>query len=204
MSKPRHALSRQPAERPASDGSLLRRFQAGSDQAATELYRRYAPRLFHLARARCGSDLARRVDAEDIVQSVFSSFFRRARAGLYEVPDGEELWKLLLVIALNKIRAEGNFHRAARRDVAVTHSGGSLEGTIDDRDDERALLLRLSIDEVLARRPPHTRDIIQLRMAGHEVAEIANRVQRSLRTVERTLQEFRRQLHAALAEGHTS
>src|SRR5947209_2967579 len=120
---------------PASDGSLLRRFRAGSDQAATELYLRYALRIHQLAEAICGDDLAQRLDADDIVQSVFSSFFRRAREGHYEVPDGEELWKLLMVIALNKIRASGNFHRAARRDVGVTRQVGVLAEAGDRHDD---------------------------------------------------------------------
>src|SRR5436305_1976833 len=55
-----------------TDRSLLRRFKAGSDEAATQLYLRYARRLYQLARSQCPADLAQRVDAEDIVQSVFS------------------------------------------------------------------------------------------------------------------------------------
>src|SRR5262249_30816093 len=58
----------------ATDRSLLRGFKAGSDEAATQLYLRYARRLYQLARAQCPPDLAQRVDADDIVQSVFSSF----------------------------------------------------------------------------------------------------------------------------------
>jgi hypothetical protein len=34
------------------------------------------------------------VDAVDLVQSIFRTFFRRVRRGCYDVPDGEELWKL--------------------------------------------------------------------------------------------------------------
>jgi RNA polymerase sigma-70 factor (ECF subfamily) len=187
--------------RRASDSSLLRRFRAGNDQAATEIYLRYAHRLHHLAQMNCGDDLAQRLDAEDIVQSVFSSFFRRAREGQYEVPDGHELWKLLLVMALNKIRARGSYHRAARRDVSVTQSGNTLTEAIDDRHDERDLtVLRLVIEEILARHPPVNRDIVALRIEGHEVAEIAARVSRSRRTVERVLQEFRQELHNSLRE----
>jgi RNA polymerase sigma-70 factor (ECF subfamily) len=192
----------EPSEPPASDGSLLRRFRGGSDQAATELYLRYARRLFHLAQANCADDLARRVDAEDIVQSVFSSFFRRARESHYTVPDGEELWKLLLVMTLNKIRARGNFHRAACRDVGATHSGSALAQTSDDRHDERALtFLRLVIDDILGQHPPVNQDIVRLRIEGYEVAEIAARVSRSRRTVERVLQEFRQELQDSLGEG---
>src|SRR5437762_486755 len=109
------AADRPPGE--PTDSSLLRRLREGNQDAATKLYLRYAERLRLLARAECSPDLARRIDADDIVQSVFASFFQGVNRGLYEVPAGEELWKLFLVIALNKIRAKGVFHRAAKRDV---------------------------------------------------------------------------------------
>ena len=67
------------------------------------------------------------VDAEEIVQSVFRTFFRRAAHGHYSVPDGEEMWKLLLVIALNKVRAAGAYHRAAKRDMRQTVGGEAFE-----------------------------------------------------------------------------
>src|SRR4051794_3013940 len=95
---------------PLSDRSLLRRFQGGRDDAATQLYLRYAGRLHALARAQSGADLKARVDPEDLVQSIFRTFFRRAARGDYEVPEGEELWQLFLVIALHKIRDAGSFH----------------------------------------------------------------------------------------------
>lgn len=105
-----------------SDGSLVRRFRAGEQDAATELYLRYADRLEKLARSETGRDLGMRLDAEDVVQSVFRTFFRRAAAGQYELPAGEELWRLILVIALNKIRQLGIHHRAAKRDATRTKS----------------------------------------------------------------------------------
>ena len=103
-----------------TDRSLMRRFRAGSEEAAAELYVRYAKRLRALARARCAPELAARIDADDIVQSVFRSFFQAARKGYYDVPAGEELWRILLVIALNKIRDARAFHTAAKRDVRLT------------------------------------------------------------------------------------
>src|SRR4051794_30331946 len=83
-----------------SDQSLLQRFRRGQDDAPTLLYLRYAERLRALAAKQSSPSLAARVDPEDIVQSVFRTFFRRAALGHYNVPDGEEIWKLLLVIAL--------------------------------------------------------------------------------------------------------
>ena len=183
-----------------SDSSLLRRLRTGDEDAATKLYFRYAERLRLLARAECSTDLIRRVDLDDIVQSVFSSFFRGAGKGYYDVPAGEELWKLLLVIALNKIRAKGAFHRAARRDVRQTVSGQALPNMAasDAGDDTAYLTLKLTIEGVLNSLPKTQRQMVQLRIEGHEVAEIAERLRRSKRSVERTLQEFRRRLQDIL------
>src|SRR5947209_3624365 len=88
--------SGRPLEGTSTDHSLLRRLQDGQRDASTELYLRYAERLLSLAAAQSSFNLARRVDPEDIVQSVFRTFFRRASLGHYTVPQGEELWKLLL------------------------------------------------------------------------------------------------------------
>jgi RNA polymerase sigma-70 factor (ECF subfamily) len=186
-----------------SDQSLLRRFRRGQDDAPTLLYLRYAERLRALAASQSSPGLSARVDPDDIVQSVFRTFFRRAAAGQYEVPDGEEIWKLLLVIALNKVRAVGAFHRAARRDVRMTSTGESFDRAVDSeagRNDEALGVLRLVIDELLELLPAGHRPIIQLRIEGYEVSEIAARVQRSKRTVERVLQEFRQRLDGQVRE----
>jgi RNA polymerase sigma-70 factor (ECF subfamily) len=184
-----------------SDRSLLQRYQRGQADASTALYLRYAERLHALATAQSSPDLARRVDPEDIVQSVFRTFFRRANLGHYSVPDGEEIWKLLLVIALNKVRATGAFHRAAKRDVRKTSGAESFDRAVEATtgDDETALhFLRMVIDETLQSMPEAYRRMIELRIEGHEVAEISAIVQRSKRSVERVLQEFRQQLDAQI------
>lgn len=184
-----------------SDHSLLRRLRGGSDQAATEIFLRYARRLHALARARCSADLARRVDSDDIVQSAFKSFFRGVSQGYYDVPAGQQLWNLLLVIGLNKIRAQGNFHRAARRDVRRTAGEPLLEDHARHKPsgDENALaVLQMVIAETVERLPASHRPIALLRLEGYEVAEIADRVGRSRRTVERVLQDFRERLAEAL------
>jgi RNA polymerase sigma-70 factor (ECF subfamily) len=186
-----------------SDRSLLRRLRVGQEDAATQLYLRYAHRLRALAAARCSPDLAARVDPEDIVQSVFRTFFRRAARGDYDVPAGEELWKLFLVIALNKIRAVGAHHRAAKRDVRLSAGSDALEQAVHGAatQNETALsVLRLVIDEVLESLPPVQRQIIELRIEEYDVAEIAQKTQRSKRTVERVLQQFRTRLAAILEE----
>jgi RNA polymerase sigma-70 factor (ECF subfamily) len=182
-----------------SDRSLLARLRKGEQDAATALYLRYAQRLRALVRARCSSQLARRLEPDDIVQSVFRRFFRRVLQGDYDVPPGEELWGLLLVIALNKIRTEETFHRAGKRDVRLSTQAadpGLLEScAVDD-----GALLEVYVEDVLDQLPPQYRELVELRIQGHEVAELARRTGRSKRTVERILQDVRGRLRQLLVE----
>jgi RNA polymerase sigma factor (sigma-70 family) len=182
-----------------SDHSLLRRFKLGQDDAATGLYLRYAQRLLALARSKSSLALARRVEAEEIVQSVFGSFFRGAQQGYYDVPAGDELWKLFLVITLNKIRAKGAFHGAAKRDMRKTIEFDEAFSTAKS-DSDALRLLTLTLNESLDNLPEHYREIVNLRVEGYEVDEIARRTERSKRTVERILQEARKRLSHLLDE----
>src|SRR5829696_1199861 len=148
----------------ASDRSLLVRLRRGEESAATALYLRYARRLLALAQARTSSDLAAREEADDIVQSVFKSFFRKASAGLYDVPEGEELWNLLLVITINKIRAKGNYHRAAKRDMRLAAGEQPLEAVAADEGANDAAMteLQMVIDEILKGLPEKSAEIVEL------------------------------------------
>lgn len=181
----------------ATDRILLHRVREGESEAATLLYDRYARRLLALAAARAGRDLAPRLDPEDVLQSVFRTFFRRAARGEYDLPDGANLWGLLAVIAVNKVRAKGAFHRAAARDVGVTTGDESLRDVTAD--DETALAdLRMTIDEILDGLPETQRAIVRLRIAGEQVADIARKTGRSKRSVERGIQDFCRTLRGML------
>ncbi len=186
-----------------SDRSLLKRIERGQADASTALFLRYAERLQAIATSQSSPELARRVDPEDIVQSVFRTFFRRAAQGHYTVPDGEEIWKLLLVIALNKVRAAGAFHRAAKRDMRLTSGGPSFDRALETEHapDETALtVLRMVIADLLEGLPEPHRRAIELRIEGFEVTEIADRVVRSKRSVERVLQDFRNRLNTLIHE----
>ena len=157
-----------------------------------------------LAQAQCFPDLARHLDADDVVPSAFASLFRAVRSGLYDVPEGEDLWKLFLVIALNKIRAKRAYHRAAKRDMRWTHSGDCLNGSngvAARADEDSSKFLKRTIDEAVESLAyPHA-EIAYLRMEGYGVAEIAAKVKRSKRTVERSLQALRQRLGQRLDEG---
>src|SRR4051812_7427929 len=94
-----------PAAPAGTDANLLQRYRTGDEAAATDLYVRYAHRLRALARQYCTPNFAGRFDADDVIQSVFRAFFHGARHRAYDVPPEGELWGLLMVLALNKIRS---------------------------------------------------------------------------------------------------
>lgn len=178
-----------------SDRVLLQRCRSGESAAAERVYRRYAPRLRALVSAHCSRNLRRRVKAEDIVQATFLAFFAGVAAGHFEVREGGGLWSLLMVIALNEVRAAGLYHRARKRDVRRTIDGAAAERgirAVPVADHAPHVLLRLTLGEAFDRLPPRHRAVIELRAEGYEVAEIAARVRRSKRTVERVLEQFRR------------
>ncbi len=186
-----------------TDRSLLRRFREGEQDAATALYVRYARRLQALAKNQTGQNLAARFDPEDVVQSVFRTFFRRASEGCYEVPVGEELWQLLLVLALNKIRALAVHHRAQKRDAGRTVGNDTYSELATEVSGEDAIAyvtMKMVVDELLSQFPPPQDQVIQLRIEGHEVGEIARLTKRSKRTVERVLQQFRKHLTTLIGE----
>lgn len=185
-----------------SDRDLLHEFRAGSQEAAARLYERYAHRLRTLVHAHITAALGSRCDEEDIVQSVFRRFFQRASQGNYDVPESDELWNLFLVIALNRLRAEEAYHRAAKRDVRLTANGAACGRLFDhlEQADPAAAFLDVVMRESLEQMPAPHREVVQLRIEGYEVAEIAAKTGRGKRTVERVLQEARKRLSVLLPE----
>jgi RNA polymerase sigma-70 factor (ECF subfamily) len=188
-------MSTSPALTPpfnVTDKSLLRRVartDAVADVAASELYRRYAKRISGLARTRLSNALLGRVDEDDVVQSVFRSVIEKIRQGVYDVPDENTLWELLAVVTMNKVHSLRKYHSAGRRDVRNTVHWDelNLQGRSITTEDE----LTLAVAEILEKLPESHRDIVNLRMMGFSVAEIADKTGRSLRSTERILQSCR-------------
>src|SRR6266542_4997008 len=75
-----HGLTGRFMSSTASLSELVRRLRTGDDTLADELFQRYARRLIGLARTHLDSHLRQKVDPEDVVQSVYKSFFRRLEA----------------------------------------------------------------------------------------------------------------------------
>jgi RNA polymerase sigma-70 factor, ECF subfamily len=190
------ATSHREPNRP--DSSLLEQLRSGDHVAAKALFDRYASRLNALAEQYCTGTYARRFEAEDVVQSVFRIFFQGVKTNAYDVPSNGELWGLLMVITMNKIREKVHFHRAAKRDVSRTTPlsiGMSPERQLHDGNNEANM--KIDLEEIIEMLPVAHRSIVIMRMQGYEVQEISDRLVCSRRSVERILQDLRQRFRSS-------
>jgi RNA polymerase sigma-70 factor (ECF subfamily) len=102
---------------PDSFADFICRIRAGDEQAATELVRRYERLIRFEVRLRMTDPrLGRLFDSMDVCQSVLASFFVRAAAGQYDLERPDDLIRLLVGMARNKLASHARKHRARAAD----------------------------------------------------------------------------------------
>ncbi|WP_406698356.1 sigma-70 family RNA polymerase sigma factor [Singulisphaera sp. Ch08] len=184
---------------------LLEQFRNGDDRAAEPLFARYFERLIALARSCLSPRLASRTDPEDIVLSAYRSFFVEAREGRYSLERGGDLWRLLAAITKHKLLRQVRHHRADRRSVDVEtpfdpseegrHRGHQYEPT-----PEEAAALADEVEQVLSQLSPFGRRVLELRLQGLQLSDIAEDTGRSERSVRRSLAQIREIMAGRLAD----
>jgi len=133
------------------------------------------------------------------VQSVYRSFFAGARAGQYEIRQSGALWKLLASITLNKLHNQVRRHSAEKRAVAAERNFGSEDSMFDIQADllahepspAEALALVDELEQLMRLLGPVKQRMLELRLSGCTLAEIAVRTQRSQCTVRRVMAEVK-------------
>ncbi len=177
------------------------RWRQGDQAAADEIFVRYTKRLLGLARRRLSPRMARDLDAEDVVQSAYRSFFVGARAGRYVLQRSGDLWRLLVGITVHKLQRQLERRSAQKRDAAREASG--RQGSGPDVEAEtlareptpaEAAAFAETLENLLAPLTPVQRRMVALRLEGHSLEEIAAAVRRSERTVRRVLEEIKQEL----------
>jgi RNA polymerase sigma-70 factor (ECF subfamily) len=197
-------------------GSLsARRQMAGptddpADSLADELHRdpqraggrvnaEFRSRLVRLTDRLLDPRVGRLVDGEDVVQSVFRSFFARA----IPVNSRLDLWHLLATIARRKCV------KAARLALSLKRGGGRVGSLPTGGDDssvswdvadptvvppDAQVVMADLYGELRARLDKIYWQVCDLRLDGHTVPEIATELKVTTRTVERWLAKVRERL----------
>jgi RNA polymerase sigma-70 factor (ECF subfamily) len=157
--------------------------------------------LLALARRRISQRLAGRVDPEDVVQSVFRTFFHRAREGQFSIADQDELCKLLVSITVHKTLRQVAFHQAAKRNLRQEVAQGPepqerLQELLDrEPTPDEAVTFLDQLEHFLGRLRPQERQILELRLQGFSNDEIAAKLGIYDRKIRRAIERVR-----ALAE----
>lgn len=177
----------------------LRRLRGGDPRAADELFALYAKRLTRVAQLHLGARLAGRLDGEDVVQSVFRTFFRRGAAGEFQIDSTADLWRLLATITLRKAAARSRHHTAGIRDVGAECAGDSRLADVAARDPgpEEAAALADQVEALLHGLPPLYAQVLESRLQGCGATEAAGRLGISRQTVHRALRLLRERLETA-------
>lgn len=155
---------------------LVARIRAGDQAAWTDLYSRYRDRLLFAVRCRLGPALRRRVESEDILQSVMLEALGELPTF---VPRGaDSLRHFLHVLITRKIRDRADTFGAAKRAGETSLDdrlplAAQTETAIDYTDTQRFL----SLERAMARLPDDLREVVLLRKVdGLSSAEVARRL----------------------------
>jgi RNA polymerase sigma-70 factor (ECF subfamily) len=173
-----------------SFAEFLDRLQSQDDAAAQQLFERFTHQLITLAHRHIGAGLRHKVDAEDVVQSAYKSFFLRYGAGKLEVVNWNSLWGLLTLITVRKCAERAAYHRAECRDAAreVSLPRGHEAGPwLDPLGREptplEAAVLSETVEQLLAGLDEEERPVLELSLQGHTTREISEQLGRAERTV---------------------
>jgi RNA polymerase sigma-70 factor (ECF subfamily) len=173
-----------------SFAEFLARLQSRDDTAARELFERFAHQLIALADRHIAAGLRYKVDPQDVVQSVYKSFFFRYGSGKVDAVNWNGLWGLLTLITVRKCAERAAYYRAERRDTAREVSlqmGDEAAPWLDPLGREptplEAAMLSETIEQLLAGLDEDQRPILLLSLQGHTTREISERLGRAERTV---------------------
>jgi RNA polymerase sigma-70 factor (ECF subfamily) len=167
--------------------------------AARQVFERFVGRLMALARSRMHPKLRRKLDPEDIVQSVFKNFYARNVDQPYSLDGWDALWDLLATITVNKCTQQVRHFHSSKRDLALeestchskddSHLGG--EAAADDPSPDQVAAFDDLIVKLLVDLAERDQEIFLLALQGATTPEIANEVKCSERTVTRVLEILR-------------
>jgi RNA polymerase sigma-70 factor (ECF subfamily) len=169
-----------------------KKMHAGDSGAAVELFERYASRLIARARRHLGRKLQQKVDPEDVMQSVFKSFFNGRAAGRLIPENWEHLWALLVTITDRKCYRRFDYFGTKSHDVNREVGEVATPGR-EPTPDEAATLTDL-VETLLKSFDAPDRVIVALHLQGYTIAEIEAESGRAKRTIFRVLDRARQRL----------
>ncbi len=180
----------------------------GDSAAANRIWRHYFDRLVRSVRQRLKGQNRAVSDEEDIVLSVFDSFYAAAVAGRFpDLADRDDLWRLLLRMSARKVIDKRRHDRRLRRggDVEIQRLRGDDETVIEaignEPSPEMVLMMQESVEAFFSHLGVGQLQALAVaKLEGYSNAELAQRFECSERTIERRLHLIREKCQQELLE----
>ena len=193
----------------SSPGSVtywIGQLKAGDPAVAREIWERYFQRLVGLARKKLQHAPRRAADEEDVALSAFDSFCRRAQQGQFpQLQDRNDLWHFLMVITVRKALNQAKYECRQKRSGAGPHlrRGADTDPVTEEAALERIISAEPTPELAAQMAEEYERLLRSLgdaelqsialwKMEGDTTEEIAAKLGRAPRTIERRVQLIRK------------
>lgn len=175
----------------------IRALKSGTDSAAQNIWDRYHARMHAVARADLGNSPRTVADEEDVVIRAFAAFLRRTRQGGYPMMrTRDDLWRLLATIIRSYAWQQCRFFGRLRRrtsnggfqepeEILRQLASGSPPPDVLATVSETLSVLLEHLDD------PELQEVAMGRLHGLTNEEIAQNLNRSVRTIERRMDLIR-------------
>ncbi len=174
--------------------------KTGDSVAANQIWQHYFDRLTRLVRARIYGQNRAVSDEEDIVLSVFESFYAAAENGRFpDLSDRDDLWQLLLRMSARKVvdkrRHDQRQRRGGEAEVQSLDQKGDDDAIVaigDEPSPEMVLMMQESVEEFFSHLGVgQLRELAGAKLEGYSNAELSKRFGCSERTIERRMHLIR-------------
>ena len=182
----------------------------GDSLAANQIWQHYFDRLVRTVRQRLHGQNRAVSDEEDIVLSVFDSFYVAVEKGRFpDLSDRYDLWRLLLRMSARKVVDKRRHDLRQRRGGNVNiHSldqensdENAIQAIGNEPTPEMVMMMQESIEQFFSHLGVgQLRDLAGEKLEGYSNAELAKRFDCSERTIERRLHLIREKCQQELVE----
>ncbi len=177
---------------------VLKNVQLGEGDAESQLHQKFVGRLVRLASSRINARFKAKIEPEEIVQSVFASFFRRHSVGEFHFDDWNDLWALLVKITVRKCANKVEWFLSAKRNINLELEGkvsnsrdSSINAIASEPTAHEISIFHELLDQLLDNLTELQQEVVGYRLQGFSNLEISEKIGRSERTVYRALNNVR-------------
>lgn len=193
---------------------ILTNVKQGDRAAEETVHREFVDKLVRVASRKISSRFKAKIAPEEVVQSVFASFFYRHRNQEYHFENWNDLWALLLRITVckcsDRIAAFRTQKRDVSREVGATNredvSGGiGPAGFVRSKgpSPEEIAIFEETLDHLFDRLNERQQQVVGLRLQGMsnlEISQMIGRTERSVYRIHNQIQKIFREIDPGLRE----